>query len=92
MTSAPTPGKLHADVSSNIVEIPERFWLVVAGIGGLGFLLMPIFIFDPAHRNLYFGLAGLVLYPLLVAFSIRFYRVRRSERLANAPRRRAPWE
>lgn len=85
--------QLDAEVSSNIVEIPELFWLVVAGTGGLGFLLMPIFIFDPAHRNLYFGLAGLVLYPLLVAFSIRFYRVRRGERLANAsPRRQAPWK
>ena len=70
----------------------ERTWAIESA-GGLGFLLMPIFIFDPAHRNLYFGLAGLVLYQLLVAFSIRFYRVRRGERLADAsPRRQSPWK
>jgi hypothetical protein len=81
------------ELSSWVMEVPELFWLVVAGIAGLGFLLMPIFIFSPDHRNLFFVVAGLVLYPLLTVFSLRFYRVRRRERLANeSPRRRAPWE
>jgi hypothetical protein len=74
-------------------DLAEFFWLIPAAIAGIGlFITVKVSLLAPDHRDVFFGVLGLIVYPAMIFFSIRFYRVRRGERLSGETHRRAPWE
>jgi hypothetical protein len=75
-----------------VPEFPEFVWLILCAVWAVGFFAVaPGFILSHNHAYLGFGLAALVVYPILFGFSWHFYRIRRHERIQGGPRKPAPW-